>query len=308
MSVILITGATGFIGKTLAESLSNEGHEVVGVGFDTHKRPKPTCSHMVYGDIRDFGFCRRIISDYEVEYVYHLASQSIVRICAQDPVNAYDINVMGTVNLLEACRVCNSNIKSVLVSTSDKAYGHAPIPYDETTHLEPKYTYETSKTCQDLISTSFFHNYGVPVKVARCSNVYGPGDYNFSRLIPMSIFKILNNEQPILYSGVGDFVREFIFIHDVVNAFKVIQSVGVPGEAYCVGGTGDYKITELIEKVIELMGFDKGIRVEERDSKFKEIQAQKINSAKLRGLGWAPQWSLEEGLKETIGFYKGLNR
>jgi len=306
MPNVLITGVNGFIGAALAKCFNLDSTvNVVGLGFDKHAAEEAPVDHMVYGDIRDYGFCRRVVGDYEINDIYHLAAQSIVRVCSNDPVSAYDINVMGTVNLLEACRTVGKNtVKSVVVSTSDKAYGHAPVPYNEDTPLSPLFTYEASKTCQDIVSRSYFHNYGVPVKVARCSNVYGPGDQNLSRLIPRSITLLSRGEAPVLYNGVHNYVREFIHIDDVVSAFNIIAKRGAPGEAYCVGGSGYYRILDVIKEIVKLMGLNIEPVIEDKVSNFKEIETQYIDASKLRALGWEPYIDLKSGLLDSIEYYR----
>jgi CDP-glucose 4,6-dehydratase len=291
MNNILVTGINGFIGKAVAEFYNDKSDTcVVGVGFDSHKKLEDApCSHYVSGDIRDFSFIRRVIGDYEINTIFHFAAQSIVRICANDPVSAYSINVMGTVNLLEAVReVGTATVKSIVVSTSDKAVGHAPSPYTEDTPLNPLYTYECTKTCQDIVSRNFYHNYGLPVVVARCGNVYGPRDPNMSRIIPRSSLLLLNNQRPKLYSGVKDFIREFIYIDDVVDAFDILSRKGVHGEAYCVGGTPPVKMIDLVNKIIGVSGKDLTVEIEDKSPLFKEIDVQFLNASKIRAIGWDP--------------------
>jgi CDP-glucose 4,6-dehydratase len=308
MSRVLITGASGFLGSQLARNLSFEGHTVIALERDLNKKAcDPFADFVVRGDVTDANLIRRVVADYEVESVYHLAAQSIVRICAADPVSAYQANVMGTVNLLEAIRTSGMNhIKSVVISTSDKAYGHAPVPYTEDTPLMPKFTYECTKACQDIVGQNFFHNYGVPVKIARCSNIYGPGDPNWSRLIPNSIRRALQGQKPQLYSDVADYVREFVYIDDTIDAFKLIDKAGVPGDAYCIGGTTSCKIKDLISMILELCEVDPAIEIINKPATFKEIEQQFIDGTKIKALGWNPQFSLQKGLTETIEYYKDL--
>ena len=303
MNSILVTGANGFIGSNLIKNLSQDSDNyIVGLGFDIHY---PTLANqMFYGDIRDKDLIPRILSDYEIDVIYHLAAQSIVRISATNPVNTYEINIMGTVNLLEACRTVGKRVKSVVISTSDKAYGHAKSPYNEDTPLQPLFTYEASKACQDIIGRNYAHNYDVPVKIARCGNVYGPGDHNKSRLIPNSIIQCLLGKSPVLYNGVHNYVREFVYIDDVISAFKCISTKGNVGEAYCVGGMGHYKILDIIEMIIATINPILQPEICEKDISFKEITEQWIDSSKLKGLGWNPETSLHDGLLQTIEYYK----
>lgn len=305
MARVFVTGASGFLGGELCRRLIDEGHTVVALTRDFSREYLPDATHIVNGDLLDIDVLRRAITDYEVEHIYHLAAQSIVRICANDPLSAYQANVMGTVNLLEAIRTSGMNhVKSVVVSTSDKAYGHAPPPYTEDTPLMPKYTYEATKACQDIIAQNYFHNYGVPVKVARCSNIYGPGDPNESRLIPNTIKRLLTGNAPVIFTDVAEYVREFVYIDDVIDAFMLITEVGNPGEVFCIGGVDRTSVATLIKDISTLCQLEAPLELVDRPSNFKEIQEQYIDGTKIKALGWNPKYTLEEGLKKTIAFYK----
>lgn len=305
---VFVTGANGFIGQALVKKLKKEGHHVVILQRDLSRDQQVEADHIVIGDLTDINVLRRAITDYEVESIFHLGAQSIVRICANDPVSAYQTNVLGTVNLLEAVRTSGMNhVRSVVVSTSDKAYGHAPTPYTEDTPLMPKYTYECTKACQDIVCQNYFHNYGVPVKIARCSNIYGPGDPNWSRLIPNTIRRALKDQSPQLYSDVAEYVREFVYIDDIVDAFQLLDSSGKPGEVYCVGGTDRAKVLDVIGMTLTLC--EKPhlyIELINKPATFKEIEQQYIDGSKIKALGWSPKFSLEKGLTATIQYYKEL--
>jgi CDP-glucose 4,6-dehydratase len=306
----LVTGHTGFLGNAIVGRLRAEKDFVVGIERDTNSRRdlrnKPDA--FVNGDIRDYDFIRRVIADYEVEEVYHCAAQAIVRTCASDPYTTYDINVMGTVALLEACRNSGDSVKSIVVSTSDKAFGHAAIPYTEKTPLNPLYTYETSKACQQLITLSYYHNYGLPTKVIASSNVYGPGDPNLSRVIPNSIMRLASGEPALLFEGAAEYIREFVFITDVAEAFVTAARKGVNGEVYCCGGTEHCSMLDLLVNICEVMGKDpeKSIQTFQKSKQFKEIEKQYIDATKLRSLGWDPRVPMDIGLKLTTEYYSGL--
>lgn len=306
MANILVTGGTGFIGQALVSKLYDQGHNISTIVRDNNSN-RFVCAHnIVYGDITNFDIVRRAISQHEPNYIYHLASQAIVRQCARDPITAYQVNVMGTVNLLEAVRQCGDMVKSVVVSTSDKAYGHAPPPYNEDTPLMPKYTYEATKSCQDIVAQNYFHNYNVPTKVVRCSNVYGPGDPNTSRLIPNTIKRINQGEAPQIYKDVAEYIREWIYIDDVVDAFIKVAELAEAGENYCVGGTTpdfQYSVQAVVETLLNICNSNLVPTYPERIAKFKEIKEQYMNGDKLHQLGWSPKISLLEGLKRTVEFY-----
>jgi len=308
MSNILVTGSTGFLGNVLVGRLKNKDNTVVGMERDVHRKGKlmhePDIS--VNGDIRSYDFVRRIIVDYEIEEIYHCAAQAVVRSCANDPYTTFDINIMGTVSLLEACRNSGDVVKSIVISTSDKAFGHAKAPYTEDTPLNPMYTYETSKACQQMVSLCYFYNYGVPVRVVASSNVYGPGDPNMSRIIPNTITRLANNKPALLNEGVANYIREFVYIDDVVSAFITAARKGKNGEVYCCGGTEHLYVKDLMKKICVLMGKDHqmDVKIFQKSIYYKEIECQWIDSTKLQGLGWKPSVTLEEGLKRSIEYYK----
>jgi len=298
---ILITGATGFIGGAIAKRLYGHGDTLVTIRRDKIGAQPHHIDVVVEGDILDFDTVRRTISDYQIDQVYHLAAQSIVSVCAQDPVSAYKTTVMGTVNLLESIRQVGSRVKSIVVSTSDKVYGHAPAPYSEDTEFKPKFTYESTKACQDIAARNYFYNYGLPVKILRCSNVYGPGDPNKSRLIPRSIARIHEGKSPIVYTTSRDHVREFVFIDDAVDAFMLVQNQCRMGEIFCVGGTEKAKIVDVILAITTIMESNIPIVYREKEEDgFWEIQEQWIDASKLKSSGWEPKVSLLDGLRKTV--------
>ncbi|MFA6049693.1 MAG: NAD(P)-dependent oxidoreductase [Candidatus Paceibacterota bacterium] len=303
---ILVTGASGFVGAALIRRLKETpGNMVITIRRDYIPSEPILEDVCLRGDITDYDLVRRAVADFEVDTIFHLASQSIVRICAADPVTAYNVNVMGTVNILEAVRsVGGGRVKSVVVSTSDKAFGHAPAPYTEETPLMPKYTYEATKACQDIVCQNYFHNYEVPVKIARFSNIYGPGDPNWSRLIPNTIRKIISGERPQLYTDVADYIREFVYIDDAVDGILLLDEKAPPGEIYCVGGTSVCKIDNLVKMILDICKSSLSIELIQKQAVFKEIETQYIDATKVKALGWNAKFSLEEGLKRTIEHYR----
>lgn len=304
---VFITGASGFIGGALAKRLLEIGENVVCLVRTAGPRPKLEGATIYEGDVTDYNLMCEIISTHEIEYIFHLAANAIVRVAARDPMSTYRTNVMGTVALLEAARNVG-RCKKIVVASSDKAYGdHDVLPYNEGMALQPKNTYDTSKACADMIARTYAHNYSMPICVTRCSNVYGPGDPNMSRIIPNSIQKILEGDRPMLYSDVSVMEREFIYIDDVVAACLAlgISSSETNGQAYNVGGTGAVPVSEVAQMILKLMGSDMKPNIVQREAVFKEIQRQYIDAEKLTvATGWEPKVSLEEGLKRTIESYR----
>lgn len=303
---VLVTGAGGFIGSSIAWRLLDEGADVTCL---VRSRAPDCCPYgtTVYeGNVTDFDLLREIISHREVEYVFHLAANAIVRVGARDPMTTYASNIMGTVALLEAVRTVG-RCRKVVVASSDKAYGdHEQLPYVESMPLQPRNTYDTSKACADMVARSYAHNYDMPVVVTRCSNVYGPGDRNFSRLVPNTIRRVLRGQQPELYSDISGMEREFVFIDDVVRAFLMLGLTGkeTDGMAFNIGGTGARSIESFVQMILQVMNSELKPKIVPREPVFKEIQRQHIDADLLRRFtGWEHTTTDVEGIQKAVEWY-----
>lgn len=303
MKNVLITGINGFVGSALAIDQLARGNRVHGIVRDTnHKTREDVLSRctVVRGDIRDQRMIDDTVSKYDIDTVFHLAANSIVQHGVKDPVNNYEVNVMGTVKVLDSVRRINPEAK-VVVASSDKAYGdHEVMPYVEDMKLNPGCPYSTSKSCTDMVSQSFALTYGLNVNTVRCSNIYGPGDMNLSRLIPNSILRCLRGEKPMIYSGVAGYRREFIYVDDVCAAYNLVASSGEPGEIYNIGINSFHTIEEVVRMISDIMG-DVGVEVVEKS--FPEIRFQWMDGSKLAALGWDAEVSFEEGLRRCVEWY-----
>lgn len=298
MKRTLITGTNGFLANRLIDF---SGDKVFGISRGDNYKTEKKCT-VLYGDILDLEFLKRVISDHEIEVVYHCAAQSIVRIANTNPRFCFEDNIMGTVNVLEAVRQINPKIK-VICASSDKAYGdHPMLPYVETMALQAGDPYSTSKACGDLVAQAYFHTYGLDVNIIRSANIYGPGDMNLSRIIPNTITRILRGEKPIIYSGVFEYKREFVYVDDVCSAYSFLSENGIPGEAYNIGTNVVYRVGQIVEMICELMGWEKKIEIVEKS--FPEIKLQYLSSDKVKSLGWDPATGVFEGLTKTIEWYK----
>ena len=298
MKRTLITGTNGFIANRLIDYC---GEDVIGLSRGTNfRRGEVKCTE-VHGDVLDLELLKRLISDFEIELIYHLAAKSIVRIANTNPRYAFEDNYMGTVNVLEAVRQINPAIK-VICASSDKSYGdHENLPYTEDMALQAGDPYSTSKACADLVAQSYHKTYGLNINIVRSANIYGGGDMNLSRLIPNTITKILKGEKPIAYSGVLGYKREFIHVDDVCNAYTTIAEHGVPGHAYNVGTGNVFSVAELIQMIADELNWTGGIDIIKKS--FPEIQTQYLSSEKIKEIGWKPEIAMREGLKKTISWY-----
>ncbi|MFY9487924.1 MAG: GDP-mannose 4,6-dehydratase [Solirubrobacterales bacterium] len=311
---VFITGADGFIGSWLTERLLDEGADVVIL-----KRDKPALSRLridgveerctvAQGDLSDHGELLRILNEYGVETVFHLAAQAIVAVANRSPLSTFETNVRGTYNLLEAARLAPT-VGRVVVASSDKAYGeHQELPYREDAKLQPRFPYDTSKAAADLIARSYAETYGLPVAVTRLANVYGGGDFNFSRLVPDTIRAILAGERPVIRSD-GTPERDFIFASDAVGAYLAIaEGLGDPqnrGMAFNAGAGRPWSVLEIVRTLLEVSGADLEPDVQGTGTPDGEIDRQYLDSTLIEDrLGWKPAWELSDGLAETFAWYE----
>jgi CDP-glucose 4,6-dehydratase len=308
---VFVTGATGLLGSWLTKFLSDNGAEVVcllrdqvfGNNFDFLKLNRKVTS--VRGDYNDFELIDRIINEYEIETVFHLGAQTIVTIANKNPIPTLKGNINGTINILEACRK-NSNVKRVIIASSDKAYGSSDsLPYDENTPLKGEHPYDVSKSCVDLIARAYFTTYNLPVCITRCGNLYGPGDLNFSRIVPGIIKNIFEKEAPIIRSN-GRFIRSYFYVKDAAEAYIILaqqmEEKNLFGESFNFSTDEKMSVVELVKKIITLSNSKLNPKI--LDEVDHEIKDQYLSSEKAKNiLNWNSKYSSEEGLEETIKWY-----
>jgi CDP-glucose 4,6-dehydratase len=304
MQNVLVTGANGFVGAAICDRLLKMDKTVVGLIRDRNYKSRRDILDnisVVYGDLRDYDVVRYAVSKYEIDTIFHLGAITILKMATYDPKTCYQVNLMGTVNVLEAARECG-HVTKVVVSSSDKAYGiHEKMPYVEDFALLPSDTYSTSKSCADLIAQSYAYTYDLDVSVIRSGNIFGPGDLNKSRIIPGSIVRSLDGKRPVIYKGVGSYKREFMYIDDVVDAYMAVQDRGMKGEAYNIGGSGFQNMFDTVKMIIEEMGVDMEPQILEKD--FIEIKEQYLDSSKLEELEWRCNYKIRDGIKASIPWY-----
>lgn len=294
----LVTGAEGFLGANLCAELLARGHEVTAASLNrkggTSLDALGVKTRIEYGDVTDMAFVDRIVSSSEADIVFHLAAVSIVRTAQVNPALALKTNILGTINVLEACKRTGAK---ALIASSDKAYGdHGGLEYTEDMALKPTGAYEVSKTCADHIGQL----YGAVV--VRCANLYGDGDLNWSRLIPNSIRLALQGKAPQIYGNAVHAKREWLYVKDAVSAYIKLAEVGQTG-AYNVGSGEQASPLEVADSICELLGIDKP-EIVEKTRDFYEIPEQKLNVDKMHGLGWQHRYRLVEGLNNTVDWYQ----
>lgn len=311
---VLVTGATGMVGSWLVKDLLAAGAYVVALVRDTDPHSEFFRSgdylktHIVTGTLEDYPAIERSIIKHEVDTVFHLAAQAIVGTAYRAPLSTFETNVRGTYQLLELCRANADLVQRVVIASSDKAYGaQETLPYTEDMSLQGHYPYEVSKSCADLIAQSYYHTYGLPVAIARCGNIYGGGDLNWSRIVPGTIRSLLHQEAPIVRSD-GTFVRDYVYVKDVSCAYmslaEKLSRDDLKGHAFNFGPERPLSVLELVTIIQHLLGCER-LKPDIRNAAVGEIRSQYLSSEKAnRLLDWRPHFTLETGLSETIAWYR----
>lgn len=308
---VLITGCSGFLGSYLAKLLIDGGANVTGLIRDfTPKsnlfRNKNLKINLVSGSLEDIDVLERTMGEYEIDTVFHIAAQAIVGIANRNPISTFNANIMGTWNLLEACRR-TPLIKSVIIASSDKAYGDQEIlPYSENMPLQGSHPYDVSKSCADLIAQTYYKTYGLPVCITRCGNLFGGGDLNFNRIVPQTIESIINNEAPIIRSD-GTFIRDYIYVEDAALAYILLaekmEELNIYGEAFNFSNEVRLTVLDLVNMILKQM--DSELKPIILNQGSHEIRNQYLSAKKAKELlGWEPKYNTEQGLIKTIEWYR----
>jgi CDP-glucose 4,6-dehydratase len=322
---VLITGINGFIGGNLAKALTNNGANVFGLvrnkrcGTFLHHEKLVDRITLVDGELEDKDLLTRVISEEQITTVYHLAAQVEVGIGLLNPYLTYETNVRGTYCLLEAIRQNSKAIEAVVVASTDKAYGSYPsekMPYQEDYPLIPKYPYDVSKACADMIAQSYATEvYGLPIVVTRFCNIYGPGQLNFSALLPDSIRACLGYGS-FMPRGNGMQIRDFIYIDDVVDLYLIIawklaaDKRRYAGNIYNAGTNTPIRIRDALKTVYRLTGRDFNFKdvLKQMEGRITvgEIDCQYMDFRKVNEhFGWAPSHAFEEGVEKTVEWFRG---
>lgn len=309
---VFVTGCTGLLGSYLVKELIDQGANVTGLVRDQVPRSNLYQGsqfekmNVVQGALEDMQTIERALGEYEIDTVFHLAAQAIVGVANRHPVSTFEANILGTWNVLEACRR-QPLIKRVIVASSDKAYGdQEQLPYDEDMSLNGKHPYDVSKSCADLISHTYYNTYGLPVCITRCGNLYGGGDLNFNRIIPQTIQLVLEGKAPEIRSD-GTFIRDYFYIEDAVKAYLLLaekmEEKGLAGEAFNFSNEIQLTVLELVDKILKAMSSELKPRILNQGT--HEIKHQYLSAEKARKLlDWKPDYSIDEGLEKTIEWYR----
>jgi CDP-glucose 4,6-dehydratase len=315
---VLITGGYGFVASHLAQRLVEEGAECVTIAVE-----RPAESYLAlagvegrlavsFGSITEAAVVERVLNDHGVQVVFHLAAQAIVGAASRSPLPTLESNVRGSYVLLEECRRAwregAGDLQAVVVASSDKAYGEQrELPYTEAHSLSGLNPYDASKVCTDVLTRCYAHSFGLPAAVTRCANIYGPGDLNFSRMIPSVMRDLVEGRRPVIRSD-GSPVRDYLYVDDAVAGYLALAEAvlegRLPGEAMNFGTGEPVSVLDVTREIVEASGRT-ALEPDVQGQAAGEISRQYIDASRAReALGWAPETTRREGLRRSWEWYE----
>ncbi len=318
---IMVTGGAGFIGSHICDKYVKEGHEVICLdnfmsGDLRNIRHLLHCRSfkLVKGDIRNTELLEKLMKN--VDTVFHLAAQIHVDRSIIEPRLTYDVNVMGTQNILEMARLCDT--KRVIYASTSEVYGSAQqVPINEQHPLNAPHPYGASKLASDRMCQSYMQTYGMDIAILRFFNIFGPRqkDLGYGGVISIFTRRVLSNIPPIIY-GDGGQTRDYTYIDDAINAYDLVLNYkGRLNEPINFGTGQEISIIDLANKIIEINRSSgngignvnlKPVYIEKRIGEVKRLIAN-ANKAK-EVLGWMPQYSFEEGLNKFFQWYRNYGQ
>ena len=307
---VLVTGADGFIGSHLTELLLEEGYEVRALSvynsfnywgwLDDIKHPR---LEVVSGDVRDAAFCRHITQGCDT--VFHLAALIAIPYSYVAPESYVDTNIKGTLNMCQAA--LDHNVRRLIVTSTSEVYGTARyVPIDENHPRQPQSPYSATKIGADAIAKSFYNAFNLPVTIARPFNTYGPRQ-SARAIIPTIITQIANGVREI---KVGDLspTRDFNFVKDTCRGFLAIaRAEGVEGEEINIATGTEVTMKQTLMKIAEIMDADINWAVDPERIRPSKSEVFRLcgDNTKIETLtDWRPEWSLEEGLRATVDWFR----
>ena len=323
MKTILITGGAGFIGSHVVRRLITNHPEsrILNLDYLTYAGNLENLKDIenapnygfVHGDITDAPFLEKLFSKEQINGVIHLAAESHVDRSIADPTAFIHTNIVGTVNLLNACRSSWKEMDKKLfyhIST-DEVYGSLGSEglFTEETAYDPRSPYSASKASSDHLVRAYYHTYGLPVVLSNCSNNYGPNQFP-EKLIPLAIHNILH-KKPIPIYGKGENVRDWLYVEDHASAIELIFQKGRQGRTYNIGGLNEWKNIDLIRLLCRIMDekLERSPGTSEKLITFVKDRAghdlrYAIDASRIEEeLQWMPSVTFEQGLSRTVDWY-----
>jgi len=314
---VLVTGATGIVGSWLVKDLLASGAQVFVLVRDWDPQSELMRSGdvqrttVIHAALEDFRGVERAVSEYGPDTIFHLGAQTIVGTALRSPLQTFESNIRGTYHVLEVSRIHADIVRRVVVASSDKAYGESDaLPYTENMPALGQHPYDVSKSCADLLARTYAFTYGLPIGIARCGNIYGGGDLNWSRIVPGTIRSLLHRERPVVRSD-GTYLRDYLYVKDAVAAYQslacALDEPRLRGQAFNFGPGVPVSVLDIITSIRSLMKAEHLEPILANNAR-GEIRHQYLDCSKAaRLLHWQPQQTLRDGLAETIAWYRGYS-
>ena len=313
---ILVTGGAGFIGSAVTKRLAARGDRVIILdNFNDYYDPqlkrdriavflKGVDFKLYEGDIRDVKLVDKIFEEEKIEKVVHLAAMAGVRNSIKDPILYADVNVNGTITLLEAAR--KSDVKNFVYASSSSVYGgNKKLPFSESDSVDsPISPYAATKKSTELLAHTWSHLYGLPTTGLRFFTVYGP--WGRPDMALFNFTKNISEGKPIEVYNFGNMTRNFTYVDDIVSGTITVLDADLPVGVMNIGGDTEEKLTRFIEVIEKNIG-----RTAEK--KMMPMQPGDVPStvadiSKLRALGWAPTTRIDVGIKNFVEWYRAYYR
>jgi UDP-glucose 4-epimerase len=306
---ILITGGAGFVGSNLAYELATDNSVIIVDDLSTGRVEniagiidKENVT-FIKSSIRDMHMLQDMLKG--VDFVFHQAAICSVPRSVDDPILTNDVNITGTLNVLLAAK--NNSVKKVIFASSSSVYGDTPnLPKTEDVIPNPQSPYAVTKLAGEHYCKVFYQTYKLPTVCLRYFNVYGPlqnPDSQYAAVIPRFMSRVSQGKSPIIY-GDGNQTRDFTFVQDIIQANIIAAETNATG-IFNIGTGGNTTINALAEAIIKIMGKDLGLIYEE--PRTGDIRDSLADISKAKAIGYKPRYSLEEGLRETIGGFSGAS-
>lgn len=310
---ILVTGGAGFVGSHLVEELVKLEANVFIVDTNTDDKQSylfienlQKKSKVINLDICDYKKLLNLIKSEKIEFIFHLAAQALVEEAYDNPKKTLENNIVSTIDILEAVRT-NPQIKGLIVASSDKAYGKLnKEKYIETDSLSGDHPYDTSKSVTDLISTTYYKTYGIPVAVTRFGNIYGEGDSNFSRIIPGIMKSIITGKTLELRSD-GKYIRDYLYVKDVAKGYLMLAKKidEIKGETFNFGSDDTFSVIALIEEVEKILNIKIPYKI--LNTAKNEIPYQSLDCTKIeKVINWRQAFLLKNTIPNIYSWYKKI--
>lgn len=308
----LITGVSGFIGAWLAEALVESGAHVIGFDMDPAgalplHTGLSTRIEVVTGSVTSLHDVSALFETYRPDTCFHLAGASMIDRSIAAPATTFEVNAMGTWVVLEAARLAPVRPR-VVAASSNHVYGsHEAFPYGEEYALNGSTPYAASKACADVIARSYASTYGMPIVIARLTNTYGGADPHTTHLVTATIQSVLRGESPVIHSD-GSPLKSYLYVSDTLNGLMRMAEhadrPSVNGEPFNLCTDSPIQVIDLVRAVIDAVGAEGvHVRVLGKPGEFHEREF--LSNARAKAiLGWSPEYTLEQGLRKTIAWYR----